>query len=139
MDEQNKEWEDKFYEQFRQNIENEVNTQTQNALRNVGDGEDWYKRMKESMQTEIAKHTQQAMNDAYQDYKTLKGEVRTRRGQLCRQDRRIEEGERRHQLNTLIADGIIRNYDLPLKTDIAVQLSNATELTEKGNEKWSPG
>ena len=68
------------------------------------------------------------MHDAYSDYKTLKGEVRHLRGQMCKQERRIEESECRHQLNTVIVEGLTRNYDLSLKTDVAIQLSEATEV-----------
>ena len=58
----------------------------------------------------------------------MKGESRTLRGQVVRQDRRIEERERKDQLNTAIVDGLIRNHYLPLKTDVAIQLSNTTQV-----------
>ena len=43
-------------------------------------------------------------------------------------DDRIDDNERRHNLNTVIIDGLKREYTIPIKEDVARQISKAVEV-----------
>ena len=67
----------------------------------------------------VKKHTKNALGDAYNNYTALKKEVRNLNCEIVKHDVCIEETERRHHMNTLIFDGMRRNYNLTIKKDVA--------------------
>ena len=97
-------------------IKREVTEQINAALNN-----------NESIKQEVTKQTSSAILEAKKDYLNLTSEVRILHLKVQKHDERIEESDRKHHLDTLIVTGIDRNHDVPLKTDIATQLSKATE------------